>query len=532
MRVRLVIVVPCIAALIATAAAGAGEKADWGKLKGAVQRELGSTDPDVRIEAVRKLAQADCLDAVKMLVDLIDHPDPALRKAEAERDAYEQDYYDAARRFEKLVQQGKGQVAVNDAEERDRVELKWRGLNAMVDALSDLSREAARGLGGATDAEAVAWLVKTAPVEATDRVREALARALGSMVPGDVDVVPALDKMAQDKRPRVRTAAIDSLAAKKATQSAGLIAGALEDDAWQVRAAAVEALGALDQRSSVGALIARMQNETGRLREDFERALGRLTGWALGPDPKAWKGWWETNQAAWEAGTLEKKKVDAAAADQGPGQTVAFFGITTKSKNIVFVLDISGSMNEPANFAEEEKVVATGGGSGGGGGGGAYVPKADEKGKKIGIAKGELHRALGLLPSDTSFNIIFYSTEVKLYSNAMVQASDANKGKAQKYVHEIKAEGGTNIHDALEKAFNLIRKPEENFEKGVDTIFFLTDGMPTVGKVVDPTKIQKLVREWNQTRRIRIHTIGIGTHDRAMMEALAKENGGNYAARN
>jgi hypothetical protein len=165
--------VACGLGLLISHAVDAREKLEWGKLKGEIQRDLGSTNPATRVEGVRKLGRADCLEAAKMLVDLIDHPDPALRRAEAERDAYEKNYLDAVRRFERAVQQSSdGTLPVNQIEEREEAENRWRELNAQVGALSELVREAGWALGRVTDPGAIAWMVKTGPTESSDRVRE------------------------------------------------------------------------------------------------------------------------------------------------------------------------------------------------------------------------------------------------------------------------------------------------------------------------------------------------------------------------
>jgi len=62
----------------------------------------------------------------------------------------------------------------------------------------------------------------------------------------------------------------------------------------------------------------------------------------------------------------------------------------------------------------------------------------------------------------------------------------------------------------------------------VDTIFFLSDGSPTVGKVIDQDEIRAEVKKANSVRKIVIHTIAIGDFRKNFMKSLAKENGGVY----
>ena len=72
--------------------------------------------------------------------------------------------------------------------------------------------------------------------------------------------------------------------------------------------------------------------------------------------------------------------------------------------------------------------------------------------------------------------------------------------------------GGTNIHDALETAFRAADTAADGKTNLVayDTIFFMTDGTPTAGKLQKPAEILAAVREWNRTARIMIHSVAVG----------------------
>ena len=62
----------------------------------------------------------------------------------------------------------------------------------------------------------------------------------------------------------------------------------------------------------------------------------------------------------------------------------------------------------------------------------------------------------------------------------------------------------------------------------VDTIFFLSDGRPTVGDLIDPADILAEVRAANDLRKVVIHTLAIGEFQRGFMVDMAKENGGIF----
>ena len=58
-----------------------------------------------------------------------------------------------------------------------------------------------------------------------------------------------------------------------------------------------------------------------------------------------------------------------------------------------------------------------------------------------------------------------------------------------------------------------------------DTVFFLSDGRPTIGDYVDPDDILREIKSLNDLRRVVIHTIAIGEFQKDFMERLAAQNG-------
>ncbi|MBI3267699.1 MAG: VWA domain-containing protein [Planctomycetes bacterium] len=524
-------------------AQAAPSREEWDKLKADALRAFGTDDAAARVKALEGVAKADSLDAAKLLLALLDLPDRALQLAEKDRDEYEPEFDKALEQITKLAKQGKGKVLSTDLEQFEKKEKKMVELHAQVKALSAVQDAIAAALGRLTDEAATKWLATDGLKDKNWRARVVVAQVLAGAKAADATVNQALAAAAGDKSsPQVRAAALDALGKRGAKDAAAAVLAALKDERWQVRVAAVEAIGALDLREGVGPLIDRLQQEAGRLREDIDRALLTLTGVTFRGDPLGWKGWWEMNREAWEAGKLEKKpeKKDAAAAGGAggaaaggggggggaePGKTVTFYGIETKSKNLIFVVDISGSMAEETDVQKQ----VTSGSAGGAGAG----PKGK---RKIDIARYELSRAIGLLPDDAKFNIITFSSDVKVYSpSRMIVATKGAKAEAQRFAEALEPEGQTNIYDALEKAFELVgghKQIDENYKGGVDTIFFLTDGQPTAGKSKDPKEIADEVKKWNAVRKIRIHAIGIG-RDAAdeILRRLAEESGGTYVKR-
>ncbi|MDD4889415.1 MAG: VIT domain-containing protein [Phycisphaerae bacterium] len=116
------------------------------------------------------------------------------------------------------------------------------------------------------------------------------------------------------------------------------------------------------------------------------------------------------------------------------------------AKDVIFVFDTSGSM----------------------------------QGAKIEQAKKALKFCVESLNEKDRFNILTFNTDVTPYKDELIDASKANKEAVRDFINRLNAEGGTNIHDALGKALEIVKKGEEG--KRPHVIVFLTDGRPTIGK--------------------------------------------------
>jgi hypothetical protein len=106
----------------------------------------------------------------------------------------------------------------------------------------------------------------------------------------------------------------------------------------------------------------------------------------------------------------------------------------------------------------------------------------------------------------------------------LVRATARNIKEAIEYVQGLRIGNWTNIYDSLELCLEM---------EGIESIFLLSDGGPSIGKFVAKPAIRDEVRERNMERRIRVHTIMIGGSkaDRAFMKRLAEENHGKNVDR-
>jgi len=284
-----------------------------------------------------------------------------------------------------------------------------------------------------------------------------------------------------------------------------LLGQRLDDPNWPVRAAVIRELSRIPKRESVDLLVARLAKEDGRLRDDIAEALRALTGQNFLPEPDPWRIWWEKNRDAWRP-PQQPTAGDEPAAGQEKG-VVYFYGIRSSSKRVVFCLDVSGSMDFPLD-----------------GQGGSGSPRIEK-------AKQELVQALSGLPDDAQFTIVVYSTDVRTWKGSLQEASPRNKASARKFVEDLKPDGATNIFDALVTALEIAAPPARNREPGADTIFFLTDGLPTHGRIIQPHQILDEITRRNRVLGVAIHTVGVSKEQGAgLLLNLARRNGGRYVA--
>ncbi|OCT87216.1 hypothetical protein XELAEV_18020914mg [Xenopus laevis] len=168
--------------------------------------------------------------------------------------------------------------------------------------------------------------------------------------------------------------------------------------------------------------------------------------------------------------------------------------LPTLPKNILFVIDVSGSM----------------------------------WGLKMKQTVDAMKSILEDLNSDDQFGIIDFNHNIRCWKDELVYASSVEKGDASKYVQRIQPNGGTNINDALLRAIFILKEASNKGlleQNSVSLIVLVSDGDPTVGELKLP-KIQKNVRT-NIQDDIALHSLGIGFDvDYDFLERLAQENHG------
>ncbi|HKR02667.1 MAG TPA: VIT and VWA domain-containing protein [Pyrinomonadaceae bacterium] len=157
------------------------------------------------------------------------------------------------------------------------------------------------------------------------------------------------------------------------------------------------------------------------------------------------------------------------------------------AKDIVFVLDTSGSMNEEGKMEK---------------------------------ARAALLFGVKSLRDTDRFNVISFAGEERLMESGLIQADAAGRARGEAFVNKLRATGGTNINDAVRAAlrqFGTSDRPR--------MLVFMTDGLPTVGE----TNISRIIENVRGSRvqGVRLFTFGVGYDvNTALLDKLAADNGG------
>jgi len=124
-------------------------------------------------------------------------------------------------------------------------------------------------------------------------------------------------------------------------------------------------------------------------------------------------------------------------------------------------------------------------------------------GHKIEQAQAAARQVLAGIDDGESFNIIAYNDTVTPFATKPVVKNETTERDAQAFLRQLRAGGGTNLHDALLTALDGPSTPGT-----LPLVLFLTDGLPTVGETSE-IAIRNLARDHNPAHR-RVFTFGVG----------------------
>ncbi len=304
---------------------------------------------------------------------------------------------------------------------------------------------------------------------------------------------------------------------------------------------------ARDKAASEAALAGAMEKELARRNDDLKKAGRDLEARGKELDTaRMYKDKWAASSARVEALERElaalNKSVASLQADKRVLMTEAtraraetlrakaaaenrFAGIELKGRRVVFLVDMSGSME-----LVDEKTVAP------------------NKWREV---RETVARVMRSMPELEKFQVIVFAEEAKYLLAGPGRDGwfdfDAKTSpeRVTEALAKVKPAGGTNMYAALETAFRLRAE-------GLDTIYLLSDGLPNIGAGITAEEgrrlseaerndrlgryIRKVLRQdWNRDRpgqpRVRVNAIGFfyeSPEVGAFLWALSRENDGSF----
>uniref|UniRef100_A0A8C0BU20 Inter-alpha-trypsin inhibitor heavy chain H3 n=1 Tax=Buteo japonicus TaxID=224669 RepID=A0A8C0BU20_9AVES len=176
------------------------------------------------------------------------------------------------------------------------------------------------------------------------------------------------------------------------------------------------------------------------------------------------------------------------------GYFVHFFAPTNLPKlpkNVIFVIDISGSMS----------------------------------GREIQQTREALLKILDDIKEDDFFNFILFGSEVQTWKETLIKATPENLDEARKFVRGIDTAGMTNLHGGIMRGIDMLNAAHERnlvHKRSASIIIMLTDGQPNVGKFEIQEHVKKAIEG-----KYPLYNLGFGYGvDYSFLEKMALENKG------
>lgn len=352
-------------------------------------------------------------------------------------------------------------------------------------------------------------------IEGNSRHRETAIELVRLMSQLDQAEVPSyLEGLLGSPDHRIAMLALDGLLRQRHVETFDSILDMADrpefDSMHGFRIAVLEALTKLRHPKAMDLLIELLPNlrgESAALVVDF---LSGFTQKNLGNDPGAWRTWWQSMDRSmfrYEAVTRVRIEGDSESESTSFSTDPYFFGVPIRAGRLVFVIDKSKSMSMLLSGEANSSSSQFG---------------SEVSTTRIARAQHELVTAISALPDEAHFNIIVFNGEVVRWQRNLVAATAEKKTSAVRFVMNSVASGETASFDALEDAFSL--------DPNLETVYFLSDGVPTVGRIVPAPDIIHAVTTENFFRRITIHTIGLGVgrSPARFLRKLAERNRGEY----
>ena len=310
------------------------------------------------------------------------------------------------------------------------------------------------------------------------------------------EATAALSDLATKKRSPalLKIFCIEALAQREDPASALALGQVLEDPRPEVLRAALKAIRVRRAGECVEGLLGLLERLEKRpdalVLGDTRAALVEITGQWF-DSLEDWHKWWSYSKHEGQRPVTGSSKELLSTAERGQAPP-KFFGTEIRSERIVFVIDVSGSM----------------------------------EGERLAKSKQQLMDCISGLRPGSSFTVACYSNQVRIWQPKLQPATQQNKDKAISFVETLRASGNTYTLEALMRAFDTA---------DADTIVLLSDGAPTQnkpnGERWTEDEILSEVAGTNKGKQWQIHTFGFGAAGGELvkfMKDLAEANDGTF----
>ncbi|MCI0588244.1 MAG: hypothetical protein L0323_15550 [Planctomycetes bacterium] len=347
--------------------------------------------------------------------------------------------------------------------------------------------------------------------------RADLLRFLQRLFDGDAGVRLRAVRGVRAAFPRLQ----GSLAEKEERRALELLGSRLSDPDAHVRLLLAEILREFPRPLLIPFLVRALEQEEKRagteearlrFRLAIEDLLYRLTGLGSPPWPAPrWRQWLDARKPE------EVAKLPTPTAVPGSIHRTAatYFGREVRSDRVVFVMDFSGSMRRTTGNLEHDR------------GEGKRDPRA-----RIDVARRELAAYLHPLDETHRFNVVVFAVGALAAFDELAPASAENKRRAMAFVDQVPVSGSTDLFSGILRGLRCGGLDAgSRFGTRADTVFLLSDGVPTAGAVTDPGDIARLVTKMNEGSGLTINVVDLGVRHEAFqkhLRELAARNGGEY----
>lgn len=369
---------------------------------------------------------------------------------------------------------------------------------------------AARSMSETQRRAAAVSVRKALPKERDENVKARMVRTLAHLG-GKTGWVPVINAWLEGRDPAMKGAARQALlwGGGDYLDAVATLLKEEKDPTWRARLLLL--LGDRRRPDAVPLLLTWLAADHARVTSGAAEALEAITGQAFGYDLAKWTAWWAANAKRLLAppeptngndGETVPSDLETTYPEPKPHVTQRlwpeFYDLKLTAKDIVFVLDISGS-------------VGTGG---------------------VARAKGQLIRAVEALGSDVSIAALFFEETVKMWKPEMVKATPAHKAELARFLRGIEPGKKTDVFTPLNAGLQIVRRRLEAKQKAGEpireaiTMIVVSDGVETHRQTPPSVVADKLDRL--DPEHTVIHAVALGSKVSPLMMELARRGGGHY----